>query len=94
MVINLEESVKLSSKLRALALYKFNKKVENNLTLGETIFNEIASIFTELAAIKPIKYLGPASLGDQLAVAISEILRTNSFIENYQPQLRKISNLI
>jgi hypothetical protein len=94
LTISLAESVKLSAKLRALALYKLNKKVQNNLTLSETIFNEISSIFAELDVIKPIKYLGPSSLGDQLAVAISEIVRTNSLIENYQPQLRKISNLI
>lgn len=94
MLVNLEEGLKLSSKLRATSLHKFEKISEDGASIGEKIFNEILKIYLDLDAGKPIKYLGALALGDQLAIAISEIYKNNLLVEKYQAQINSINNLI
>lgn len=94
MLINLEEGLKLSSKLRATPLHKFEKISQDGSAIGEKIFNEILKIYIDLDAEKPIKYLGALSLGDQLAIAINEIYKNNLSIEKYQAEISSINSLI
>jgi hypothetical protein len=94
LIVNLEEGLKLSSKLRATPLHKFEKINEDGTSIGEKIFSEILKIYIDLNAEKPIKYAGPLALGDQLAIAISEIYKNNLLFEKYQPQISSINNLI
>jgi hypothetical protein len=92
--MDFSDSLKLSEKLRSVSLAKLNRHDDNKTTVGEKIFHEISEIFRAIDETKSINYLGAQTLGDQLAVAIKEIKKSNIAIEPIEKNLLKINSLI
>jgi hypothetical protein len=92
--MDFSDSLKLSEKLRSVSFSKLDKYDDNQTTVGEKIFYEISEIFRHIDKTKSINYLGAQTLGDQLAVAIKEIKKSNLAIEPIEQNLLKINSLI
>ncbi len=90
----LSAGFKLAERLKALPLYRLERKAADGEVLAKSIFNEISSIYKILDFKKSINYLGPLVIADQLIVGLKESKNHKNFESEFNEIIQKINNLI